>query len=397
VTATMTTSARKGKKAAAAPAKKKANGKAKPTKVKAKGSTEPVEAKSKAKKSKPPVEVDPSGLPGAALADPDVPGLDLVTWRVGPVPVPERDPTPFEGGDDFVIEGYELTFGPDDELICTDVKKKKRLKNVPPKVRATEEYQALMRGRKDERSRARRARRVLEDRMISGVPFSGDEIGWLLADDAYAPLLKGVVVSAGADAGLLVANDEKRGLGVLPLDYDARWIGQAGIEVVHPTKLGDLTAWQDLLVDLGMQQPLVQAFRTIKSVPAAQRELTESSMLANRNTRSAAVAERVLMEDGWVCRRGMAKRKLSVRTDGGMQAAEAWFDYGEYYMPSDGTSTGSFGFNTADAGKPMKFSVVPPVLVSEAIYSLEKCLAQAGAKGDDDDEEGEGDGDGDDE
>jgi predicted DNA-binding WGR domain protein len=334
------------------------------------------------------------GPPAPALEDPPVPGLDLVAYRPGPLPVPEKDSTPFPEGD-FEVDGYKIAFGDNDEVIVTDAKGKK-LKSVPPKLRKTEEYQALMRGRKDDRARERKARRVLEERMISGASLSADEVAWLAEDDAFAPLLVGTIVypeGRAKDGGLLVKVDAKKGLGILPLDHDARWIGAAGVDLPHPMRLDDVTAWQDLLVDLGRQQPIAQAFREIKKVPVAQRGLTESSMLSGRGTRSGALVERLLMEDGWIVRRGMARRKLSLRTDTGVVTFEAWFDYGEYYMPSDPTTTGAFGMNDGNK-KPVKFDQVPEVLLSEAIRSLEVCLAQAGAKKENEDEEGEGEGEG---
>lgn len=331
-------------------------------------------------------------LPAPALEEPEVPGLDLVAWRPGPLPVPEPDRTPFAESDgQLVVEGYTITFGEEGELLVADARGK-RLKSPPPKLRKHEAYQALMRGRKDDRSRGKRARRVLEELLISGAPLQGEELAWLLQDAAYAPLLTGLIVrpTGQGEPGVLLACDPTRGIGLLPLDYDARWIGTPEVEITHPTRLGDLTAWQDLLVDLGLQQGLVQAFREVRNVPPAHRALTESSMLAGRDARSAAVFERVLMEEGWVVRRGIARRKLSLRNpDGTVSAADAWFDYGEYYMPSDPTTSGVFGFYRSGTRSPLKFQEVPPVLVSEAIRSLELCLAQAGAKKDDDEAEAE--------
>ncbi|MDB4994521.1 MAG: hypothetical protein JWM74_1953 [Myxococcaceae bacterium] len=347
-----------------------------------------------------------SFLPRPALEDPPIGALDLQVWRAGPVPIPKRDATPLPSGD-FVIEGYTVSFGEDDGEVIIQDAKGKRLKSVPPKLRKTDDYQSLMRGRKDDRARGRRARRVLEDRMISGSPISAAEVAWLVEDAAFAELLQGLVLvprggangkQAAAQSGVLASWDASRGLGFLPLDYDARWTGWLDVEIAHPMKLGDVTPWQDLLVDLGMQQGLVQVFREVKGVPLAQKNLTASSLLSNRETRSASAIERVLIESGWIARRGRARRTLSLRTDAGIVGVEAWFDYGEYYMPSDSTTTGDFGFASIPGNKPLKFSMVPEVLVSEAIRSLEVALAQAGAtKDEDDSEDGEGeDGEGED-
>jgi hypothetical protein len=103
----------------------------------------------------------------------------------------------------------------------------------------------------------------------------------------------------------------------------------------------------------------------------------------------------------------MARRTLSLHAEGAVHTVEAWFDYGECYMPSDPTTTGAFGFSTwagdrrsssspaaPRARKPLKLDAVPGVLLSETIRSLEVALAEAGAKKDEgnEDEEGEGGG-----
>lgn len=330
----------------------------------------------------------PASLPTAAVGDPETPGLDLAVWRSGRLPVPEKDATPFDTSD-FRFEGYTLEFGDDDTVIVRDAKGK-ALKSVPDKVRKNPEFQALMRGRKDDRARLRRARVALEARMISGQPLLAEEATWFSEDEAYAPLLRGLIVlpaRPNTPPGLLVSWDPSRGLGLLPIDYDARWAGWTDLELAHPMKLGDVVPWQDLLLDVGLQQVLPQAFRELKTVPPSQRTLTESPMLAGRTARSAATIERALSEQGWVPRRGMAKRVFTLRQviDGDPQitSVEAWFDYGEYYMPSDPTETGAFGFTELGTRRARKLGDVPAILVSETIRSLEVCCAQAGAQRDD--------------
>jgi hypothetical protein len=102
-------------------------------------------------------------------------------------------------------------------------------------------------------------------------------------------------------------------------------------------------------------------------------------MLKGRATRSAAATERALFEEGWIPRRGNARRRMSVRSDGAAPLFLAWFDYGEFNAPSDPTRTGGLGFVLASTRRPVVLGDVPRVLLSEAIRSLEVCLAQAGA------------------
>lgn len=340
----------------------------------------------------------PFSLPTLALEDPPVDGLDLSTWLSEPLPIPTPDTSPFESTD-LVIEGYTLSFGDDDEIIVNDSKGKK-LKTVPAKLRNHEEYQALMRGRKDERSRGRKARRMLEDRMIIGNLFLKEEIHWFTLDRAFAPFLKGILIRSKPnprDLGILVQWNETRGLGIVPLDYDARWIGWEEVEIMHPIQIESMEPWQDLLVDLGLKQELVQLFRELKSIPKVQLDLTESSMLANRETRSGSAIERSLLEEGWVVRRGTARRVMQTKLSHEQASesailtkVEAWFDYGgDYYIPFESTTTGSFGFHEILTHKPVSFRKVHPILISETIRSLEVALAQAGATKENEDETSE--------
>lgn len=331
-------------------------------------------------------------LADLSLDDPPVPGLDLDPFRPGPLPLPGPDPdlaTPDTSGFPdgrgsaiAVIEGYVLSFDENDRAVVTDPDGR-LLRTVPLKIRRSEEYQAIVRGRKDDRARGARARRALEERMISGESICAQDIAWLVEDDAFASHMRGLIVLPGGtaavhNAGVLLSWDSARGLGLLPLDYDARWIGWTAIQILHPLELTDPSAWQDLLLDLTLEQPLPQAFREIRGIPLSEHHLTQSTLLSGRTTRSALAMERALFEEGWIPRRGNARRRLSVRTDCAAAMVTAWFDYGEFNAPTDPTRTGTLGFLRAPSREPIPLGAVPQVLLSEAIRSLEVCLAQAG-------------------
>jgi hypothetical protein len=305
-----------------------------------------------------------------------IPCPDPELWPADRAALPEKP-----GAAIVVIDGYLLSFDEHDRAAVTDPGGR-LLRTIPLKVRRSHEFQALLRGRKDDRARGVRARRALEERMISGERICAEDLAWFVEDDAFAMHLRGLIAApedAPHNAGVLLSWDKKRGIGLLPLDYDARWIGWTAIEILHPMKLQGTTSWQDLLLDLKLDQPLSQAFREIRAIPLAERNLTESALLTGRGTRSAAAIERALLEEGWVPRRGNARRPMSVRSGKETTRLVAWFDYGQFIAPGDPTRTGAFGFLLARTREPIPLGAVPKVLASEAIRSLEVCLAQAGA------------------
>lgn len=328
-------------------------------------------------------------LPRPALDDPEVPGLTLVRFEAHPLPVPHVSAaaadTTHEAG--IVIEGYRLLVEPKegggDEVVVIDPKGK-RLKSVPAKVKKSDSYQTMMRGRKDDRLRPRRARFAIENRMVAGLPFTAEEMAWLSQDLAYGPHLRGLIFApegqSEASMGVIVRFDEQRGLGLVPLDYDSRWVPFSEGLIPHPIRMPSLSDWQDLIIDLGLEQPIPQVFRELRRVQHAERRLKESSLLAGGETRSAAAIERLLMEAGWTVKRGLARRKLSARVDARPAQVEAWFDYGEFYTPDEPTFLGNFGFADVATKRRLTFEEVPEIIVSEAIRSLETCAAQAGAK-----------------
>src|SRR5262249_16869671 len=158
-----------------------------------------------------------------------------------------------------------LSFDANDRAVVTDPDGR-QLRTIPLKIRRSEEYQAIVRGKKDDRARGARARSALEGRMISGESIPAEDLAWFVDDEVFATPLRGLIVrpahaASSQSAGVLVSWDTERGLGLLPLDYDARWIGWTAIEILHPLKLADVIAWQELLLDLSLEQPLPQAFR----------------------------------------------------------------------------------------------------------------------------------------
>ncbi|UQA59095.1 DUF4132 domain-containing protein [Polyangium aurulentum] len=316
--------------------------------------------------------LDPSRVPDeASLA------ALLAPAPHAPAPAPAPEPISTTR-----IAGHLLAVGPDGELRVTNARGEP-LRHIPAAVRKDEAYRALVRGRRDDRARARQALRDLEARMTSAEPIAGEALAWLLDDPVHAALLRYLVMAPAAststppeDAGLVWAWDQERGLGVLPLDYDARWLGWIDVELLHPARLPNLAAWRALLSDLGVRQELAQLSRERASLPPAELERTESLRLAGRTARSAASLRLALAAEGFRTGPGLARRSFSHYDANGRTEMEAWFDPGGAPWPGDPCTSGAFGFRDRQ-GVPLALSAVPAPILHEAQRSIERALARA--------------------
>ncbi|MDI1481651.1 DUF4132 domain-containing protein [Polyangium sp. y55x31] len=324
----------------------------------------------------PPRPLVPRDLP---LPDPDparpVAALFPRRTALDPAPVPARDPAlPLSA----VIAGHIVSLGPRGELVVTAEGASSPLRRVPSAVRKDERYRALVRGRRAERARRHEAARLLEERMIKAAPVTAGELAWLLDDPLHASLLRHLVIAtrpqdSGPSLALLWTWDGARGLGVVPLDYDARWIGWTDVELVHPARLPDVAAWRALSEDLGVKQELPQLFRDLRGVPDDELDRTESHALGRRLIDAAAL-RRALAEEGFSTGPGIATRTFVHEPSN--STVVAWFDPGSPPWPRDVAFSGGFGFCGSN-GALLPFAAIPWPLVCEAWASIERALARA--------------------
>jgi hypothetical protein len=105
--------------------------------------------------------------------------------------------------------------------------------------------------------------------MLRSLPVPGGVVEALWPDPAWRAALRDAVV-AGLDAsgerladgiGLLRAADPVRGLGVVTLDGETRWLRPAACAVPHPALIPELESFRDLATDLDVEQRVPQLFR----------------------------------------------------------------------------------------------------------------------------------------
>nr|WP_240807938.1 DUF4132 domain-containing protein [Polyangium spumosum] len=327
----------------------------------------------------PPAAPAPRELPLPDL-DPARSLADLSPRRTHAAALPARDPAlPLSP----VIAGHVVSLGPRGELHVTPEGASSPLRRVPSSVRNDDRYRALVRGRRAERAHKHEAARLLDDHMLGAARIGAAELAWLLDDPAYASLLRHLVLATrprepGPPEGLVLlwAWEPTRGLGVVPLDYDARWIGWTDVELVHPADLPDVAPWRVLLDDLGVKQELPQLFRDLRGVPDDELDATESHALARRKTSGAAL-RRALEDEGFCTGPGLATRTFVHQRS--RTTVTAWFDPGSPPWPRDATSSGAFGFQDP-SGAPLTFRAVPRPLVCEARARVERALARAASR-----------------
>lgn len=323
----------------------------------------------------------PAPLPAALDLDPRGPLAHLLApLPRPPSATPTRDPAlPLAP----VIAGHPVSIGPRGEVVVFGARGTP-LRRVPRAVQQDEAYRALIRGRHGERARKRREAARLEARMTSAIPLGADELAFLLDDPTLASLLRFLVVAKVAEDPraprsffVLWAWDRSRGLGLVPLDYDARFVPFCPVEIVHPTRLPDLQAFRALLADLGVRQGLTQLFRDERAVAQDELDREESRALAGRLVASSAALLSALRAEGFSTGRGLPTRSF-VHHDL-PRPIVLWFDAGEPAWPSAPVISGPFGFRD-EGGKPLGFRDVPWAIVCEARASLERALARAATR-----------------
>jgi len=73
--------------------------------------------------------------------------------------------------------------------------------------------------------------------------------------------------------GLLKDVDPPKGLGVVDVDGESKWLRSPNIAFVHPTLIGELDDLRELATDLAIAQPIEQLYRPVYSPTPAQLSL----------------------------------------------------------------------------------------------------------------------------
>jgi hypothetical protein len=164
-------------------------------------------------------------------------------------------------------DGYSLALV-DGRLACRNAQGKV-LASVPKGVQAGEVAQQLLTLRDWLVQHERACAATVEAWMLRSLPAPRGVLEAVFEDPAWrAPLEHAVVApvddagrARAEEAGFLKAAEPGRGLGVVDLDGETRWLSADRVAIPHPILLPELEALRELATQLGAKQGIAQLFR----------------------------------------------------------------------------------------------------------------------------------------
>ncbi|RKR86166.1 uncharacterized protein DUF4132 [Micromonospora pisi] len=262
------------------------------------------------------------------------------------------------------LDGYQVALRLDgaDPQIAVSNDAGKRLRSVPPAVRADPRYAEIRAHQERLRDQARRMRTGLIERLVATEgSLDPDELARLSRLPSGAALLPALIWRDRADTiGLLDQVDR-----------------DGPVTAVHPSTLyerGLLARWQAEIVGRRIRQPVKQAFRELYvPTPAEHAAGDRSSRFAGQRV-SGRVAVPLLAGRGWAIHDRYDDEQLTRRLDDRITAAVRC-DFGGYFGQGDVT-VGEVRFLAAGSAVPLV--EVAPVLFSEVMRDLDLVVSVAG-------------------
>lgn len=267
----------------------------------------------------------------------------------------------------------------------TVIKKGRRLKNVPAKLRKHAEISELKARVTDLRRQASRMRLSLEESMCRGDVFSGAELGEFMAHPMLRPMVERLVfVSANEAESLLCGYPHLEGGVLRSFNQSAEPVGSKDqLRIAHPSDLfarGDWHDWQRECFESERVQPFKQVFRELYPKTAAESGDADLSKRYAGHQVNPRQALALFKKRQWVfapeegCRR--------VYHDQGL-VAELWFEE-HFYTPADieGLTLAGVAFRKKDSHfghEPL--SSIPDRIFSETMRDLDLVASVAHAGG----------------
>ena len=163
--------------------------------------------------------------------------------------------------------GYQLALM-GEKLVCKNAKGKV-LASVPKEVRDGEAAEQLLALREWLENHTSECLEAVETWMLRSLPVPLGVLAGVWADSTWRALLENALVApVDADGepdllsvGFLKAADAARGLGIVDLDGESRWLTTATVTLPHPILLDDLNDFRSLAAELALTQGLSQLFR----------------------------------------------------------------------------------------------------------------------------------------
>jgi predicted DNA-binding WGR domain protein len=291
----------------------------------------------KTKKGYAEVGVAEGGVADASADAPVAPAADAPAAPKAPKapPKPKAPPAPPPSSDGWmaVDGGYAVQIR-DGALVARNAAGKE-LASLPKGVKDSDAGERLRDAAELLAAHAATCRETVETWMLRSltVPYRVLEAVW--ADPDWQAPLRDLVVQADGVEGLLRGLDE-RGMGVVDLDGESRWIKPNTVAIPHPILLAELDEWRALATSLGATQATPQLFRETFARPELHAEgATTVSEYAGGNFPMLGIISNEARKRGYRISGGCAVCRVW-STDG---LVEARYDVGDG-DPSVDTVTG---------------------------------------------------------
>ncbi|MCK6488303.1 MAG: DUF4132 domain-containing protein [Planctomycetes bacterium] len=278
--------------------------------------------------------------------------------------------------------GYAVTLR-EGRLVCRNPAGKE-LASVPPKAAASpaaEQLEALADWLEEHR---RDCLAAADAWMLRSLPVPAAVVTAVWQDPAWRAALENTVVrpadALGApdrrQAGFLRGAEAGRGIGIVTLDGDTRWLAAAAMVLPHPVLLGERDDWRQLAAELGLRQGVQQLLREVHERTADRPGDTAVTRFANAEFEMLAHVCGRCRQLGYPVRGGYAT--CTVLEGTGEVRASYWIGAED---PQSPTTTGELTWSGAD-DRPLTLGEVGPIAYSEgmrmaaALYAKRKVAEQ---------------------
>lgn len=247
----------------------------------------------------------------------------------------------------------------------------KPLKNLPPALKKNPQVAALREAVKELDATRSRMRTALEEAMIRGDYFSGQELTDLSQHPVIAPMLQNLV---------WVLNEKHIGFwrgNTLKTLTGTEKIGDFALRLAHPHDLftdGHWREYQAHLIEHQLAQPFKQVFREYYPLTPAEKGAKRSTRYEGHHVQPAKAAA-LLKARGWVSVYEEGTRK-TYHAEG----INVWIDDTlGYGTPNEveGMPLHAAYFIRRDEWQPMPLAEVPPRLFSETMRDLDLVVSVA--------------------
>ena len=282
-----------------------------------------------------------------------------------------------DGPIEVLVEGVKISLGIDPwgEIEFSISKDGKTLADIPAKLKKNPKIAALRARKVELKRQASRIRPSLEQFMVRGDEFSGDELRELMEHPLLAPMLKNLVVAGEGIMGYPVHAGkalENHGGKLEAIKADEK------LRIAHPHDLLPAVEWHRWQKDCFAReriQPFKQVFRELYPLTGTEREEGKQTRRYAGHQVQPRQALALLGQRGWVHHPEEGVRK--VFHEAGLVA---WLNFQEgFNTPAeiDGLTLEGVFFTKRGEHEAIKLEQLPPRLFSETMRDLDLVVSVA--------------------